>query len=53
MDQKMKGFVIGVIGALITFSAYYQTIVSTTGCIAAGFFVLIFGLLVREGFISI
>ncbi|KAK9102523.1 hypothetical protein Sjap_019777 [Stephania japonica] len=53
MDQKMKGFVSGVFGALITFSAYYQTIVSTTGCIAVGFLVLIFGLLVREGVISI
>ncbi|KAK9116690.1 hypothetical protein Sjap_015637 [Stephania japonica] len=53
MDQSMKGFVIGVIGALITFSAYSQTMVSTTSCITIGFLVLMFGLLVKEGLIYI
>lgn len=48
-----KGFVIGLIGAIVTLSAYSQSIVSDTNCILIGFLVLMFGLLVREGFIPL
>lgn len=53
MNQKMSAFVIGVFGAAITLSAYTQTYVSPTECITTGLFVLMFGLLVREGFIPV
>ncbi|OVA08975.1 hypothetical protein BVC80_9097g36 [Macleaya cordata] len=46
-----KGLVIGLIGAAVTLSAYSQTMVSDTYCIMIGFLILMFGLLVREGFI--
>ncbi|KAG9159641.1 hypothetical protein Leryth_013614 [Lithospermum erythrorhizon] len=44
---------IGLVGGALTLGAYSQTFVSPTQCIGAGFLVLIFGLLVREGFISV
>ncbi|KAL7100921.1 hypothetical protein ABFS83_08G024600 [Erythranthe nasuta] len=53
MDQNKSSFVIGVVGAVITLSAYSQTYMSSTQCISVGLFVLLFGLLVREGLISI
>ncbi|XP_071709812.1 uncharacterized protein [Rutidosis leptorrhynchoides] len=53
MNEKMKALMIGVVGAGITLSAYHQTYMTPTQCIGTGFFVLIFGLLVGEGFIPI
>uniref|UniRef100_A0A7N1A5B2 Uncharacterized protein n=1 Tax=Kalanchoe fedtschenkoi TaxID=63787 RepID=A0A7N1A5B2_KALFE len=53
MNQNLSSFLIGVLGAVITLSAYSQTFISPTECITVGLFVLGFGLLVREGFISI
>lgn len=53
MDPKSSAFVIGIVGAAVTLSAYSQTLVSPTQCIGVGLFVLMFGLLVREGFISL
>ncbi|KAF6171829.1 hypothetical protein GIB67_007350 [Kingdonia uniflora] len=53
MDRNLSSLLIGLIGGAITLSAYKQTYVSDTGCIAAGLLVLMFGLLVREGLISI
>ncbi|RXH69305.1 hypothetical protein DVH24_037089 [Malus domestica] len=48
MDPKSSAFVIGIVGAAVTLSAYSQTLVSPTQCIGVGLFVLMFGLLVRE-----
>eukprot|EP00261_Vitis_vinifera_P027317 XP_010661081.1 PREDICTED: uncharacterized protein LOC104881698 [Vitis vinifera] len=53
MNQNMSAFVIGVVGAIITLSAYSQTFISPTQCVTVGLLVLMFGLLVREGFISL
>lgn len=53
MDQNKSAFLIGIAGAVITLSAYSQTLMSPTQCITVGLFVLVFGLLVREGLISI
>ncbi|XP_022858188.1 uncharacterized protein LOC111379091 [Olea europaea var. sylvestris] len=53
MDQNKSAFLIGIIGAVLTLSAYSQTLVSPTQCITIGLLVLIFGLLVREGLISL
>ncbi|XP_039016899.1 uncharacterized protein LOC120147659 [Hibiscus syriacus] len=53
MNQNMKSLLIGLAGAAITLSAYSQTLVSPTQCITVGLFVLMFGLLVREGLISL
>ncbi|XAR51720.1 hypothetical protein NMG60_11006433 [Bertholletia excelsa] len=53
MNQNMKALLIGLVGAVLTLSAYSQTIVSPTQCITVGLLVLMFGLLVREGLISI
>ncbi|KAL3629387.1 hypothetical protein CASFOL_026609 [Castilleja foliolosa] len=53
MEQNKSAFVIGIIGAVITLSAYSQTLMSSTQCITVGLFVLVFGLLVREGLVSI
>ncbi|XP_031403673.1 uncharacterized protein LOC116213014 [Punica granatum] len=53
MNQNMTALLIGVVGAGITLSAYSQTAVSSTNCIGLGFFILMFALLVREGFISL
>ncbi|XP_019058001.1 PREDICTED: uncharacterized protein LOC109116617 [Tarenaya hassleriana] len=50
--RNMQSLVIGLIGAALTIGAYSQTVVSPTKCIGAGLFVLFFGLLVSEGFIS-
>nr|GLL39199.1 hypothetical protein CK203_037271 [Ipomoea trifida] len=53
MNQNLSSFVIGIIGAVITLSAYSQTLMSPTQCIGVGLVVLIFGLLVREGLINL
>ncbi|KAK9054016.1 hypothetical protein SSX86_025092 [Deinandra increscens subsp. villosa] len=53
MNEKMKALMIGVVGAGITLSAYSQTYMSSTQCIGTGFFVLVIGLLVGEGFLPI
>lgn len=53
MNRNLGAFWIGLVGATITLSAYSQTFVSPTQCITIGLFVLMFGLLVREGFISL
>ncbi|XP_050228967.1 uncharacterized protein LOC126678128 [Mercurialis annua] len=52
MNQNLKALSIGLVGAAITLSAYSQTAMSPTQCITIGLFVLMFGLLVAEGFIS-
>ncbi|KAG5237837.1 hypothetical protein OIU77_013229 [Salix suchowensis] len=53
MDRNLSAFWIGLVGATITLSSYSQTFVSPTQCIATGLFVLMFGLLVREGLLSL
>ncbi|KAI4387805.1 hypothetical protein MLD38_000207 [Melastoma candidum] len=53
MRQNLIAFVIGLVGAFITLGAYSQTFVSPSQCITVGLLVLMFGLLVREGFISL
>lgn len=53
MDRNISGFLIGYVGAAVMLCAYSQTIVSTTQCIAIGLFILIFGLFVKEGLISL
>nr|DAD34916.1 TPA_asm: hypothetical protein HUJ06_005556 [Nelumbo nucifera] len=53
MDRIWTAFLIGVIGAAITLSAYTQTLISTTQCVTLGLVVLLLGLLVREGLISL
>ncbi|XP_074377220.1 retrovirus-related Pol polyprotein from transposon TNT 1-94 [Apium graveolens] len=52
MNQNLMSLFIGLLGATITLSAYSQTAMSPTQCIGTGLFVLMFGLLVKEGFIS-
>ncbi|XP_077244709.1 uncharacterized protein LOC143884798 [Tasmannia lanceolata] len=53
IDRNMRGFIIGVVGAAITLSAYSQTLFTTTQCMAIGLFILMFGLLVKEGLITL
>eukprot|EP00257_Ricinus_communis_P023314 XP_015583260.1 uncharacterized protein LOC107262369 [Ricinus communis] len=53
MPTNLSALSIGVVGAAITLSAYSQTLVSPTQCVAVGFLVLMFGLLVGEGLISL
>ncbi|KAJ0042937.1 hypothetical protein Pint_19195 [Pistacia integerrima] len=53
MNPNLNALFIGLAGATITLSAYSQTLVSPTQCIGVGLFVLMFGLLVREGLISL
>ncbi|XP_076915659.1 uncharacterized protein LOC143575089 [Bidens hawaiensis] len=53
MNEKTKALMIGVVGAGITLSAYSQDYMSPTKCIGTGFFVLVIGLLVGEGFIPL
>ncbi|XP_028780498.1 uncharacterized protein LOC114736794 [Neltuma alba] len=53
MSQNMIALLIGAVGAVLTLSAYSQTFITPTQCITVGLFVLMFGLLVREGLISI
>ncbi|XP_012084724.1 uncharacterized protein LOC105644084 [Jatropha curcas] len=53
MNQNMNALAIGMVGAAITLCAYSQTIISATQCITIGLLVLMFGLLVGEGLISI
>ncbi|KAG2714253.1 hypothetical protein I3760_03G018100 [Carya illinoinensis] len=53
MNQNWSAFLIGIVGTTITLSAYSQTLVNPTQCITVGLLVLMFGLLVREGFISL
>ncbi|XP_024014698.1 uncharacterized protein LOC112088541 [Eutrema salsugineum] len=51
--RNMQSLVIGLVGAALTLGAYSQTFVSSSKSLGAGLFVLFFGLLVSEGFISI
>ncbi|CAO2814783.1 unnamed protein product [Amaranthus hypochondriacus] len=53
MNQNLKALAIGMVGVGITFSAYSQTAISSSNCIAIGFLVLIFALLIHEGFIDV
>ncbi|KAK7820738.1 uncharacterized protein LOC112030425 [Quercus suber] len=53
MNQNLRAFVIGVVGAAITLSSYSQTLISPTQCVTVGLLVLMFALIVREGFISL
>ncbi|XP_052198168.1 uncharacterized protein LOC127805039 [Diospyros lotus] len=53
MNQNVSALVIGLVGAAITLSAYSQTMISPTQCVGVGLLVLVFGLLVREGLISL
>ncbi|KAL3525918.1 hypothetical protein ACH5RR_014290 [Cinchona calisaya] len=48
MNPNTTSFLIGIMGAAITLSAYSQTFISPTQCITVGLFVLVFGLLVKE-----
>ncbi|CAL1357740.1 unnamed protein product [Linum trigynum] len=50
MNEKMTAAVIGVIGAVMTLGAYSQSMVSPSSCIGAALCVLMYGLLVGEGF---
>ncbi|KAG2261264.1 hypothetical protein Bca4012_013964 [Brassica carinata] len=51
--RNMQSLVIGLVGGALTLGAYSQTFVSPGKSIGAGLFVLFFGLLVSEGFISL
>ncbi|KAG1342536.1 hypothetical protein COCNU_05G007650 [Cocos nucifera] len=53
MDRSLSGFLIGCVGAAVTLCAYSQTIVSTTQCVAIGLLILVFGLFVKEGLVSL
>ncbi|KAB2075484.1 hypothetical protein CXB51_017618 [Gossypium anomalum] len=53
MNQNMSSLLIGIVGAAVTLSAYSQTFISPTQCVTVGLLVLMFGLLVREGLISL
>ncbi|XP_042425288.1 uncharacterized protein LOC122012723 [Zingiber officinale] len=51
--RNLSGFLIGCVGAAVTLSAYSQTVVSSTQCVALGLLILVFGLVVKEGFLSL
>ncbi|XP_019102230.1 PREDICTED: uncharacterized protein LOC109133475 [Camelina sativa] len=51
--RNMQSLVIGLVGAALTLGAYSQTYVDPGKSLGAGLFVLFFGLLVSEGFISL
>ncbi|XP_013619761.1 PREDICTED: uncharacterized protein LOC106326294 [Brassica oleracea var. oleracea] len=51
--RNMQSLVIGLVGGSLTLGAYSQPYVSPGTSIGAGLFVLFFGLLVSEGFISL
>ncbi|KAL1194407.1 hypothetical protein V5N11_010320 [Cardamine amara subsp. amara] len=51
--RNIQSLVIGLVGAALTLGSYSQTYVSPDKSIGAGLFVLFFGLLVSEGFISL
>ncbi|CAB4275010.1 hypothetical protein PRUPE_3G265300 [Prunus persica] len=53
MNRNLSAFVIGLVGAAMTLFAYSQTLVSPNQSIAIGLLVLMFGLLIKEGFISL
>ncbi|XP_057481726.1 uncharacterized protein LOC130768653 [Actinidia eriantha] len=53
MNQNLSALLIGLMGAAITLSAYSQTLISPTQCITVGLLVLMAGLLVREGVLSL
>ncbi|XP_068660215.1 uncharacterized protein [Aristolochia californica] len=54
MDRRnLHGLIIGIVGAALTLFAYSQTVFTPTQCIAMGLFVLMFGLLVTEGLVSL
>ncbi|CAA7051894.1 unnamed protein product [Microthlaspi erraticum] len=51
--RNKQSLVIGLVGAALTLGAYSQTYVKPGISLGAGLFVLFFGLLVSEGFISL
>ncbi|CAL9162642.1 unnamed protein product, partial [Musa hybrid cultivar] len=51
--RNLSGFLIGCLGTALTLGAYSQTLVSSTQCIAIGLLILMFGLFVKEGFLSL
>ncbi|XP_055805287.1 uncharacterized protein LOC129874087 [Solanum dulcamara] len=53
MNQNISSFLIGIVGATFTLGAYSQTWMTPTQSITMGLVTLMFGLLVREGFISL
>ena len=53
MNQNMSAFLIGMVGAAFTLGAYSQPWMTPTQSITTGLITLMFGLLVREGFISL
>jgi hypothetical protein len=53
MKQQTKALLIGLIGAAFTLFAYSQTFISPSQSITIGLLVLMLGLLVGEGFISL
>ncbi|XP_009609034.1 uncharacterized protein [Nicotiana tomentosiformis] len=53
MNQNMSAFLIGMVGAAFTLGAYSQPWMTPTQSITTGLLTLMFGLLVREGFISL
>ncbi|CAN4082610.1 unnamed protein product [Withania somnifera] len=53
MSQNMKSLLIGLVGAAFTLGAYSQPWMTPTQSITMGLVTLMFGLLVREGLISL
>ncbi|KAL3719252.1 hypothetical protein ACJRO7_004242 [Eucalyptus globulus] len=53
MNRNLSALLIGAVGAVITLSAYSQTLVASTQCITIGFLILMFALLLKEGLISL
>ncbi|KAK4346605.1 hypothetical protein RND71_032944 [Anisodus tanguticus] len=53
MNQNMSSFLIGIVGTAFTLGAYSQPWMTPTQSIATGLVTLMFGLLVKEGFISL
>ncbi|CAN0857743.1 hypothetical protein LINGRAHAP2_LOCUS6897 [Linum grandiflorum] len=51
MNEKRSAAVIGILGAVVTLTAYSQSMVSPNSCIGTGLFILFYGLLVGEGYI--
>ncbi|KAJ9173267.1 hypothetical protein P3X46_016423 [Hevea brasiliensis] len=53
MNKSLSALLIRLVGAAVTLSAYSQTLISATQCVTIGLLVLMFGLFVGEGFISL
>ncbi|XP_020276926.1 uncharacterized protein LOC109851276 [Asparagus officinalis] len=53
MNRNLTGLLIGLVGAGFTVGAYSQTMMSTTQCLTVGLLILVFGLIVKEGFLSL